>query len=329
MNKIFQLTPDTSGFILQSPNGDTDAYESVECLLICPAGQPIWLEACGRTEGISRHDTRSSCADGAHTMITLIGIRPSDAEKLCVQIDPPGRNNVQKQPLIDVLRTNDSFHVQTHAEALRCLAKIRARSGEPIQECGLNSPLVIGLKQMLKTRTTETAEHMERMEYMVSRLNEKLGIQPRESERLQLLAAMHDIGKLGIRTHIVNKPKALTEEEWSAMKAHSEIGYRIALSFQELADIAKEIRCHHEKWDGSGYPDGKKGDEIPLLSQILSVVDAYDVMTHDRAYKKAVSHVDAISELKKCSGSHFSPRVTRLFLEIFSTLCEDDIKKFH
>jgi HD-GYP domain-containing protein (c-di-GMP phosphodiesterase class II) len=164
---------------------------------------------------------------------------------------------------------------------------------------------------------------------MVGRFNEKLGLQPQESERLQLLAATHDIGKLGIRTHIIHKPGALTPEEWSVMKAHSEIGYRIARSFRELESIAEEIRCHHEKWDGSGYPDGKKGGEIPLLSQILAIVDAYDVMTHDRAYKKAISHDDAISELKKCSGSHFSPRITRLFLEIFSRLCEEDMKRFY
>jgi HD-GYP domain-containing protein (c-di-GMP phosphodiesterase class II) len=126
---------------------------------------------------------------------------------------------------------------------------------------------------------------------------------------------LHDIGKIGIDNSILNKPGKLSKNEWEIMKKHSEIGYRIAMSSPELEPIAEYILAHHERWDGNGYPQGLKGEEIPLLSRILAVVDSYDAMTEDRVYRKAMTHQAAIEEIKKNAGTQFDPNIAQIFID--------------
>ena len=142
-----------------------------------------------------------------------------------------------------------------------------------------------------------------------------LSLSTNENDELYLLAKLHDIGKIGIDDKILNKTGKLTEEEWVAMKTHPEIGYRIASSTPDLRHIAYKILAHHERYDGTGYPKGLKGEEIPLLSRILAIVDSFDVMTHDRPYKKAMTVQEAITELKKCSGTQFDPNLVEVFIQ--------------
>ena len=143
-----------------------------------------------------------------------------------------------------------------------------------------------------------------------------------------LLAALHDVGKVAIPDHIINKPGPLSEEEWAIMRGHCEIGSRIAMTSKELAGIAQEILHHHERWDGEGYPGGKREGEIPLLSQLIAVVDTYDVMTHARPYKEPASHEEALAELKRCAGTQFSPAIVELFLDIFREFSSEEASAF-
>jgi HD-GYP domain-containing protein (c-di-GMP phosphodiesterase class II) len=133
---------------------------------------------------------------------------------------------------------------------------------------------------------------------------------------LRLLGRFHDIGKVGIPDSILFKPGRLTEEEYEVMKRHAEIGYRIARASAELAPIADWILKHQEWWNGQGYPLGIKGEEIPLACRILSIVDAYDAMTNDRPYRKAMSDEAAIAELKRCAGTQFDPVLVDEFIHI-------------
>ena len=132
---------------------------------------------------------------------------------------------------------------------------------------------------------------------------------------MTLFAMLHDIGKVGINDNVLQKPGPLTEEEWHEMKKHPEIGFRIAQNNLDLAPVAEYILCHHEHWDGSGYPRGMSGEEIPLLSRILAVVDAFDAMTSERVYRKAVSADEAVKELLRCAGKQFDPQIVRVFVE--------------
>jgi HD-GYP domain-containing protein (c-di-GMP phosphodiesterase class II) len=126
---------------------------------------------------------------------------------------------------------------------------------------------------------------------------------------------LHDIGKIVISNKILNKKGNLSESEWHELKKHPQVGYRIAMSSPDLMPIADCILCHHERWDGKGYPQGLKGDKIPLLSRIISVVDAFDAMTQDRSYRKAMTIEAAIEEIRKNSGKQFDPDIVKIFIE--------------
>jgi len=137
-----------------------------------------------------------------------------------------------------------------------------------------------------------------------------------ELNSLELLAALHDIGKVTIDEKILNKPGKLTPEEWIEIKKHPDAGYRIAMASPKLMPIADLILCHHERWDGTGYPQGLKGEEIPLLSRMISVIDAYDVMTEYRSYRRPISKTAALEEIKRCAGTQFDPQIAQTFIEL-------------
>jgi HD-GYP domain-containing protein (c-di-GMP phosphodiesterase class II) len=137
-----------------------------------------------------------------------------------------------------------------------------------------------------------------------------------ESDKLEMLAALHDIGKISIDNRILTKPEKLTDEEWLEMKKHSGIGYRIAMVSDDLKQIADGILGHHERWDGKGYPQGISGEDTPLISRILSVIDAYDSMTNDRPYRKALTKEYALFEIKQNSGTQFDPNIVKIFLDV-------------
>jgi HD-GYP domain-containing protein (c-di-GMP phosphodiesterase class II) len=162
----------------------------------------------------------------------------------------------------------------------------------------------------------ETEEHVERTKAMAERLGRALELSDAELGKLTLLAVLHDIGKIAIPHAILSKPGKLTEEEWQIMRTHTEKGYRIASASKELQPIADYILHHHERWDGKGYPSGLAGEEIPLLSRIITVVDSHDVMVHDRPYHNAMSQADAEKELLRCSGSQFDPHIVSVFLQV-------------
>ncbi|MBV7271542.1 HD domain-containing protein [Clostridium sp. PL3] len=130
-----------------------------------------------------------------------------------------------------------------------------------------------------------TEEHFHRVKELSIRLAHHIGLSNSEVEKLGLLAMLHDIGKAAIPDDVLEKPGSLNSEEWSLMKQHCEIGYRIAVATPEIAPIANFILYHHEHWDGSVYPFGLKKDEIPKLSRIFSIIDAYDVMIYSRPYR--------------------------------------------
>ena len=169
------------------------------------------------------------------------------------------------------------------------------------------SDMLNSLVGTLQQKTHETRLHSERMENLAVEIGTRMGLSMHEIENLRLLARLHDIGKIAIPDDILKKPGPLTPQEWVNMKRHSEIGYRIAINIREVADVAEGILCHHEWWDGSGYPAGRKEDRIPVISRIISVVDAYDAMTNDRVYRAAVSHEEAMAEIERMRGVQFDP----------------------
>ncbi len=181
---------------------------------------------------------------------------------------------------------------------------------------GARSQIIDSLLTTLGERDFITEGHLRRLEDLCLKTGKKLNLSRKQLSDLALLARVHDLGKVGIPDSILFKKAPLDEEEWEVMRKHPEKGYRIALSSSDLAGISDLILRHHERWDGKGYPLGIEGKDIPLECRILSIVDAYDAMTSDRPYRKALSREEAVKELLRCAGTQFDPGMVEVFLKV-------------
>ena len=199
-------------------------------------------------------------------------------------------------------------------------AKSSMQNKKMLRDNSMSSSLVDSLKQTLSESDYETEEHVERTREMASRLGKALNLSDTDIGKLELLAIMHDIGKVAIPHQVLLKKGKLSDEEFEIMKQHTIKGYRIANASPELSSIADCILSHHEKWDGTGYPNKLKGEDIPLLARIISTVDSHDVMVHDRPYHRAMPEEDAIKELRRCAGTQFDPNI----IEVFTRLLEEE-----
>lgn len=179
-----------------------------------------------------------------------------------------------------------------------------------------HSATLSSIMAALHARSEETEEHAQRLLELTTMIGRELALSQKSMAELALFAKLHDIGKTGISDTILNKPGPLTDAEWMVMRKHSEIGYRIAISIADIAHVANDILAHHERWDGNGYPQCLQGEEIPLLARILSIADAYDAMTQDRIYRKAMTKDQALVEISKNIGTQFDPQIARLFIQI-------------
>lgn len=157
---------------------------------------------------------------------------------------------------------------------------------------------------------------MQRLRERVASLSTEMGLPETEVDNVVLLAEYHDIGMVGVPEEILFKTGPLTKDERKRVEEHCIIGYRIAAASYELRHIAEWILKHHERWDGTGYPLGLKGEEIPLACRILAVADAYEAMLRERPYRKALDHNAAVEELVRCAGSQFDPEVVRAFVRM-------------
>jgi diguanylate cyclase (GGDEF)-like protein len=178
----------------------------------------------------------------------------------------------------------------------------------------VRSAIVQTVMKMLEERDFATEEHADRLQYLTNKIARRMQLAESRIADLQLLARFHDIGKVGIPDHILLKPGPLTNDEKKIMHRHCEIGYRIAQSAVDLMPSAEWILKHHEWYDGSGYPLGLAGEAIPIECRILAVADAYDAMTSDRPYRKAISYESALLELKRCAGTQFDPMIVEIFI---------------
>jgi diguanylate cyclase (GGDEF)-like protein len=209
-----------------------------------------------------------------------------------------------------------SYEENSNVESIMALTEKRMYRNKLLEGKSARSSTINSLLRTLHEKNSETEEHTIRIKNLSLRLGKRIGLTREKLDEIELLSSLHDIGKIGIPEHILIKPSKLTEEEWIIMKTHSEIGYRIASSNPELAHIANKILAHHERYDGTGYPNKLKGEEIPILSRIITIVDSFDVMSHKRIYKEAFDKQYVIEELKRCSGTQFDPLLVNEFIDL-------------
>ena len=210
------------------------------------------------------------------------------------------------------MEERDGEHVMRAIET--AVRSIRVK--KLLDESSYRSHTLTSLLRALRESDVDTEEHVRRTRRMSTALAEKIGLSDSETANLSLLCLLHDIGKLAIPLEILRKPGPLTPQEWKTLHSHVEKGYQIAMSTEEFRPIAEMILHHHECWDGSGYPEKLTGNSIPLLSRMIAIVDAYDAMVNDRAYRNGMEPERAMEELKKQAGKQFDPQLTEAFLEV-------------
>jgi HD-GYP domain-containing protein (c-di-GMP phosphodiesterase class II) len=179
--------------------------------------------------------------------------------------------------------------------------------------------LLIDISKFVDKRVSKSGEHCEKVAKWASTTARKLNMNDDEVKNVYWASMLHDIGKIGISTRVLRKRAALTEDDWILIKMHPTIGSNIVSSIDALPALAPTISAHQEKFDGTGYPHGLKGEDIPLGARILGIADAYQAMVEHRYYREARTHEEAITELQKVKGSQFDPAVLDVFINVVNS----------
>jgi two-component system, cell cycle response regulator len=196
--------------------------------------------------------------------------------------------------------------------------RIAARPTSELSEA--NRECVSVLQEVLSAHRGGLVQDCLRVAKLSKETALRLGLSEQAVLRIELAGRLHDIGKVAIPDEILQKPGPLNSMEWDVMRAHTEIGARMIAAAPSLADVAEIVRCHHEHYDGSGYPDGLRGDRIPIGACVVAVCDSFVAMMRERPYIDAITVQEAIAELRRCSGTHFHPQVVFAFEQAFHEL---------
>ncbi len=180
----------------------------------------------------------------------------------------------------------------------------------------LTTEVMEALAHTIDAKDKYTNGHSERVAIYSRSLAIRLGLSIEEQDTAYYMGLLHDIGKIGIPNEIINKTTKLTDEEFELMQSHPILGYDILKEIKSMPELAMGARWHHEFYNGKGYPDGKSGEELPLLVRIVSVADSYDAMTSNRSYRKYIPQAEARAEIEKGIGIQFDPDVAKCMLEI-------------
>jgi len=283
-------------------------------------GDQLLIKAANLLKEVVRDEDILARQGGDEFAVLLPKTSNREAQKIVLRIKRKCRETESEEVAVSI-----GIGVATKTEPEQSIDQVLKEADNEMYQNKLSesrstkSKIVQSLLNTLTAKSNETKEHAVRMTKLAFDFGEKLGLSNSQQHRLSLLATLHDIGKTTIPEEILKKPGKLTDKEWEIIKDHPERGYKIASSSQEFAVVADDIYAHHERWDGSGYPGKLKGENIPYLARIISIIDAYDVMTHKRSYKKAVPKDRALEEISDCAGSQFDPDLAASFIELMET----------
>lgn len=183
------------------------------------------------------------------------------------------------------------------------------------ESSSMRSKTIDLIMNSLFEKSNREMQHSKRVSVICEDIAKQMYFPQEEIKKIALAGLVHDIGKISTSNAILDKEGALTSEEFSEIIKHSEAGYRILSSVSEFSEISQYVLSHHERWDGTGYPQGQKGNQIPIQARIISIADAYDAMTSNRSYRERMCEEDAIAEIKRCSGAQFDPDIVKIFTE--------------
>lgn len=217
------------------------------------------------------------------------------------------------QHLVNVMSSCDSPALSSASLSLKAPESLRIKQLEQ-QTSALRNSVICAFTQLLDLKDLNTGVHSTRLAEWGMRVGQELGLEESELQNLEVVALLHDIGKVGIPDAILRKPGRLDPEEYALMKKHPEYGWAVLRMLPGFERAALEILHHHESFDGKGYPAGLKETEIPVVSRIVCVIDAFDAMVSSRPYRKGLPFSEAVRRLNEASGTQFDPIVVESFL---------------
>lgn len=287
---------------------DVFGHQQGDLLLVAMA--KALKKACRQTDIIARWG-------GDEFVVLLPKTGESDCQKVCERIRSACEEIDECViPLSAAIGTATKNEGASRLAEMFSIAENRMYNDKLLKNREVRKNIVDNLEGMLVSRCLENDGHRERVKQLAVDFIAYLGVELTDADQklLSQLAGLHDIGKVAIPAEILGSTGSLTPSEWDIIKNHSEIGYRMAQSIGEPA-VADIILALHERWDGGGYPCGLKGEQIPFLARVFSLVDVYDVITHDRPYQSAGDKKAALQEIELESGSQFDPKLARQFIE--------------
>jgi putative nucleotidyltransferase with HDIG domain len=321
VEKALEVLQANRGFLILR-NGENDQFEPA---VIRTPGQKTEGLALSRTvlrecieEGTSillRDALTDLQAQPAHGSLFRHGIRSA----ICVPVE-------SKKEILGALYVDNTADVGAFDEGdMHLLAALGRMAGLALERVRLIERqdrlfygVIRALVSSLEAKDQYTRGHTERVTAYALIIAQEMGLSQAHLQELRLAGLLHDIGKIGVPEAILCKPGKLTPDELEIMRRHPDIGADIVQNIEGIGEIAKVVRHHQEKWDGSGYPAGLQGEAIPLLDRILAVADAYDAMTSSRAYRRNFSEEEVLAEFRRCAGHQFDPQVVEAFFRVYA-----------
>ncbi|NEW07434.1 response regulator [Paenibacillus sp. SYP-B3998] len=293
LNDLFdEVKPDLILLDLHMP--EMDGFEALK-LLKSRVHEGNYLPILVLTADVTQEAKKEALHLGAHDFLT----KPLDKTEVVLRI-----NNLLKTRF---------YHLQLQNHNQRLEQQVQERMLE-LEQAKMEILQLLG--RTSEFRDDQTGQHTQRVGRMAKEIADALGLPFKEVRLIERATPLHDLGKIGIPDDILLKPGRFTPEEFEHMKTHTTIGASILEgSLFPVLQLARTIALsHHEKWDGTGYPQGLKGEEIPLAGRIVAIADFYDALTHERPYKQAWSQEEALTEILKQRGIHFDPKVVDAFI---------------
>lgn len=289
-------------------------------IVINDCGSAYFLEKVYRQDNIYLNLEKSYDNDGKNKFLDIIFKKDNANKKLTIDLKID--NDYLGAVVLYISAASSNYFSNNSIKIVSVLEKIAssyltAKRYHLLQE-KFNQDIILSLSNLLALHDSYTKGHNQKVADLSRNLAQTMGLNNSLIQKAYWTGILHDIGKTLIPKSILNKKNSLTSEEFARIKKHPEWGYQTLKDSTELKDIAKYILYHHERWDGSGYPEGLRGEDIPLVSQIVSLADAWDAMCSDRSYRKALTKEEAVKRIVTNRGKQFSPSVVDAFLDNIS-----------
>lgn len=281
----------------------------------------VLIDSCRKNDIVARWG-------GDEFLIILPNTNHRECTKICERIKKMcNLNPLEPIDLSISLGNATSDNMSVDIMSLMNIAENTMYDNKLIESHNTRKKILYSIENMLNDKCSQFVEHTNRMKFVAKKFYYEIfgHLNSKDIEHVEAIVELHDIGKATIPVKLLNKTEPLSLEEKNILQKHTEIGYRMVQAIEEPI-LAQEILAIREHWDGSGYPYGLKGEQIPINSRIIAIIEAYDVMTHDQPYKKKVSSDEAVKELEKLSGSRFDPNLIKIFLANIHNWYKDERK---